>query len=193
MDDFSILKEIFPEIEPMRGLAQGRYHHLDVWRHSLEALRCFENLIAKDLAGNRQITYYLKENIAQNRARFQLIKLACLFHDVGKPKARIRKEKKTLFYGHEKIGLKMTEKILRRLKFSLKEEEFIKKLIFFHLRPGYLANTKKPSRRAVYRYFRDAKEEAIGILLLSLADWRATRGPLTNPGQRRKHEAVIFS
>ena len=193
MDKLSMLASIFPEIKPMIGLNQGEYHHLDVWKHSLESLRCFETLVNKQLSKDKLILSYLKETVAQKRTREQLIKFACVFHDIGKPKAKRKKKKKTLFYSHEKIGRDLIEHTCRRLRFSLKEEEFVKRLIYFHLRPGHLAGTKLPTQRAVYRYFRDTKEDALGVLLLSLGDWRATRGPLTSTRRRRKHEKVIFS
>lgn len=193
MDKLFIVEQIFPEIKPMKNLHQGRYHHLDVWNHSLETLRCFEKLVRKNLAKSEDIVSYLHQELAHKRKRIQLIKLACLLHDIGKPKAKIKKKKKTLFYGHEKIGADLTKGICQRLRLSFKEEEFVRKLVYFHLRPGYLADIKKPTRRAVYRYFRDTKDEAIGILITSLSDWRATRGPLTSPQRRRKHEKVIFT
>jgi poly(A) polymerase len=86
----------------------------------------------------------------------------------------------------------MAEAIARRLRFSLREKDFVKHLIYLHLRPGYLADIKRPSPRAVYRYFRDTGEEAVGILLLSLSDWRATRGPLTDFKRRGKHEKIML-
>lgn len=193
MDNLSILEKVFPEIRPMRNLGQGEYHHLDVWNHSLEALRCFEALTNRKFNRDLRLLSYLGQDVAQKRNRAQLIKFACLFHDIGKPKARRKKKKRTLFYSHEKIGQDLIEIICRRLRLSFREEEFIKRLIYFHLRPGYLADIKRPTQRAVYRYFRDTKEEAVGILLLSLADWRATRGPLTNSQRRSKHEKVLFS
>jgi len=193
MDSLGTLERIFPEIRPMRNLGQGNYHHLDVWKHSLEALRCFEALAKRKFNGDSRLISYLGRDVAQKRNRAQLIKFACLFHDIGKPEARKRKKKRTLFYSHEKIGRDLIEIICRRLRLSFREEEFIKRLVYFHLRPGYLADIKRPTRRAVYRYFRDTEEDAVGILLLSLADWRATRGPLTDPKKRSKHEKVLFS
>jgi hypothetical protein len=35
---------------------------------------------------------------------------------------------------------------------------------------------KTPSRKAIYRFFRDAGEAAVDLILLALADTRATRG-----------------
>ena len=67
----------------------------------------------------------------------------------------------------------------------------IKKIILFHLRPGYLANNSLLSARAKFRFFRDAQDEAISILLLSLADQRATHGPLVTKKTRARHERVV--
>ncbi|RKY45076.1 MAG: hypothetical protein DRP80_00560 [Candidatus Omnitrophota bacterium] len=193
MDSLKVLEEILPQIKPMKGLNQGPYHHLDVWLHSLETLRCFESLVERKLKKDEDISAYLNQEVAQRRKILHLIKFSCLLHDIGKPLAKIRRKKKTLFYGHEKIGQELAETISKRLKLSFKEEEFLKKLIYFHLRPGYLADVKKPTLKAVYRYFRDTQEYAVAILLLSLSDWRATRGPLTSSQRRRSHERVIFS
>jgi len=59
-----------------------------------------------------------------------------------------------------------------------------------HLRPGYLSNFKRPSGKAIFRYYRDTKDEAAAIAILSLADQAATRGPLTTRA-RPKHHAKI--
>ena len=84
----------------------------------------------------------------------------------------------------------MAEEVAQNLRLSLREREVLKKLIFWHLRPGYLADQITPSHRAIYRFFRDTKPEGVGVILLSLADWRATRGPLTNAKKRRRHEKI---
>jgi hypothetical protein len=59
-----------------------------------------------------------------------------------------------------------------------------------HLRPGYLSNFKRPSRKAVFRYLRDTKDEAAAIAILGLADQAATCGPLTT-APKSKHHAKI--
>ena len=66
-------------------------------------------------------------------------------------------------------------------------------LIFWHLRPGYLADTVTPSRRAVYRFFRDTKREGASVILLSIADWRATRGAAVDRKKRVIHERIMFN
>ena len=66
-------------------------------------------------------------------------------------------------------------------------------MVLWHLRPGYLADNEEITPRAVFRYFRDTREEALSILLLSIADQRATKGPLTSKSSRIRHEKVVSS
>jgi poly(A) polymerase len=114
-------------------------------------------------------------------------------HDIGKPKALRHEDGKTIFHGHESIGAKMTEDIARRLKLSNDEIGSLKKMVFWHLRPGYLADNEEVSPRAKFRYFRDTADEAVSTLLISLADQRATRGPLTTKASRVQHEKIVFA
>ena len=95
------------------------------------------------------------------------------------------------FHGHEHVGKNISRHVARLLKLSTKERFILENVIRWHLRPGYLSNFKSPSERAIFRFFRDTKDEAIGVLLLSLADQRATRGPLTSAYDQKHHEAII--
>ncbi|MCQ9205398.1 MAG: HD domain-containing protein [Omnitrophica bacterium] len=192
MDKLKIIDEIIPEITKMRGVSQGAYHHLDVWKHSLEALRQFELFVRRVAVKNEEFSSYLNEELTFNRRRVQIIKLACILHDIGKPAAKKRLKKKTIFYIHEKIGRDLAEGISKKLRLSLREKEILKKLIFWHLRPGYLADQINPSKRAIYRFFRDTQDAGAAVIFLSLADWKATRGPLTDMAKRKKHERVML-
>ena len=190
LDKAGILSIIIPQIELMRNMKQGAYHHLDVWRHSLETLRQFDNLLSE--IKDEDICGYLKEIIVGDRKRTQMLRLVCLLHDIGKPQAFKAKEGKTIFHGHERIGRDISEAISDRLKLSTREKLSIETMIFWHLRPGYLADNIVLTERAKFRYFRDAGDEAISILLLSISDQRATRGPMADPKSRIKHEKVAF-
>lgn len=192
LDKAGILSYVIPQIELMRSLKQGPYHHLDVWGHSLETLRQFEILLS-DLREDKELNSYLETKLAAERKRKQLIKLVCLLHDIGKPRAFEIKQGKTIFHGHEKIGRDIAKAVSEKLKLSTKEKFAIDTMIFWHLRPGYLADNRNITQRAKFRYFRDAADEAVSILLLSVCDQRATRGPLANPKSRIKHEKVVFA
>ncbi|MFA5144616.1 MAG: HD domain-containing protein [Candidatus Omnitrophota bacterium] len=189
MDKLRILKIIFPETEKMRGVKQGRYHHLDVWRHSLEAVRQLEVLV-KETKNNKEIQNYLNEYICGDRKRGALIKLALILHDIGKPDTLRRQNGRVRFHGHERVGLDISKNIVRRLKLSCDEIYSLHKMVLWHLRPGYMAGIEELSPRAVFRYFRDSGSEAVSTLLLSVADQRATKGPLTTEELRLHHEKI---
>jgi len=192
MEQSRIIDEVIPQISKTRNVYQGGFHHLDVWKHSLEALREFESLYRKYIVHKKEILGYLNEPLAENRTRTHIIKLACLLHDIGKPIAKNKKGNRTIFHMHEKIGMNLAEKISMKIKLSLREKDVLKKLIFWHLRPGYLADQAPPTKRAIYHFFRDTQEEGVSVILLSLSDWRATRGPLTNLVKRKRHERIML-
>ena len=190
MDDMAVLEMIIPEIKIMSEVKQGPYHHLDVWQHSLEATMQLEGVI-KEFNGNPKIHSYLNEVTAYNRNRSSLMKLGVLLHDIGKPQSAKVESGRLRFHGHEHIGKNMVKRISERLKLSTKEKDSLEKMILWHLRPGYLANFKRPTQRAVFRYFRDTSSEGISVLLIALADQRATKGPLANTMGRKHHEKII--
>jgi len=192
LDRLKILKIIIPEIEVMRGLKQGPYHHLDVWKHSLETVKQLELLITQ-LEDNSEVGDYLNEIISPGRSRRALIKLGALLHDTGKPAALRREDGKIKFHGHERISSDITENIAERLKLSNDERDSLDKMVLWHLRPGYLADNEEITPRAIFRYFRDTEKESVSILLISLADQRATKGPLTSQESRRHHEKVVLN
>ncbi len=187
MDKILFLDKVILELNITRGVIQGPYHHLDVMEHSFEAVYQLDRLLLT-LKRNKKISAYLGEIIAGQHSRRQLLKFATLLHDIGKPGSLTREEGKTKFHGHEYLGRKIAVSICDRLKISTKEKEAIKTMVFWHLRPGYLADNLEITKRAKFRYFRDTADEGISVLLLSVADQRATRGPLTHDESRIQHE-----
>ena len=191
LDKLKVLKIIFPETQKMRGIGQGPYHHLDVWQHTLETV-CQIELLIQETKNNKDIQDFLNETISAGRKRKAIIKLGAFLHDIGKPAALRHEEGKTIFHGHERIGLKMTEEIAKRLKLSHDEVNSLKTIVLWHLRPGFMADIEELTARARFRYFRDTGREAVSILLLSVADQRATKGQLTTKAPRMHHEKVAF-
>jgi len=192
MDRRHVLENVIPQIRVMHNVKQGGYHHLDVWGHSLETVRKLEEQLGR-FRGGPDMAHYLDEPMTTGRSRRQLIKLAAMLHDIGKPKAHEVKAGKTMFHGHERIGRIISDAVSERLRLSTRERFALDTIIFWHLRPGYLADNKVLTRRAVHRFFRDTKEEAVSVLLVSIADQRATRGPLATPESRKRHEKVSFA
>jgi poly(A) polymerase len=65
-------------------------------------------------------------------------------------------------------------------------------MINAHLRPVQLGESAggRPSKRAIYRFFRDTTDAGIETLFLSLADHLATVGPKVSMDGFRRHVAL---
>lgn len=185
-----LLGIVFPEIKAMQRRAQGPYHHLDIFGHSLLTLQHLEGIL-KSVMRNKEAAKYLQEEFSSGRTRAELIKLIGLLHDVGKPRTFRVMQGKVSFHGHERVGAKMVEEIGARLKLSNDEVRAMKQMTLYHLRPGFLATNPVLTSRAKFRFFRDTAGEAVSILLISLADQRATRGYLTVERTRMRHERLV--
>lgn len=191
LDELGILEMLFPEILLLKKVYQGPYHHLDVWDHSLETLKQFERLV-KELKRKKMFKDYFAEVYAGGRTRLDILKLAALFHDLGKPEVKKEADGKIMFWGHDLVGSKITQKITEGLKLSTKEVSAITNIVRNHLRPGYLAEMEKITKHAIFKFSRDCADEAIAVLILSIADRRATLGEPITKKIVAHHEKVSF-
>jgi poly(A) polymerase len=82
------------------------------------------------------------------------VRLAALFHDVGKPKTRSFATGAVSFHHHEVVGARMTEERLRALKYPNDIIDDVTKLVYLHLRIHTYAMGW--TDKAVRRYVRDA-------------------------------------
>lgn len=105
MREAGILELFIPELLEGIGIEQPRFHVEDVFEHSIRTL---------DYAEDR-------------------VKLAALFHDIGKPRTMSVDEKGVHFYGHDVVGAEMTEEIMKRLRFSNAEIDRTKSLVRWHM------------------------------------------------------------
>lgn len=82
------------------------------------------------------------------------LRLAALFHDIGKPNTRAITDEGVTFRFHEMVGAKMTRKRMLALKYSQEMIDDVSMLVELHLR----FHTYKMgwSDKAVRRYVRDA-------------------------------------
>ena len=120
--------EFLPELNAMR-LEQDPIHtHKDVLAHTIAVVR--------------------------NTRPELLVRLAALFHDVGKPKTRSFATGGVSFHHHEVVGARMTEERLRALKYPNDVVDDVAKLVYLHLRIHTYAMGW--TDKAVRRYVRDA-------------------------------------
>ncbi len=103
----------------------------------------------------------------------------------------LTEEGRVRFLGHDKEGAEIAANILERLRFSTKEIRLVETAVKYHMRPTQLSQGELPTRRALYRYFRDTGDAGIDILFLSLADHLATRGPALDINLWKEHTKEV--
>jgi tRNA nucleotidyltransferase (CCA-adding enzyme) len=105
LKESGILELFIPELLEGVGINQPEFHTEDVFEHSIHTCDVAEDSI----------------------------KLAALFHDIGKPRTRSEDAKGIHFYGHDVVGAEMTEGIMKRLRFSNAEIEHTVRLVRWHM------------------------------------------------------------
>lgn len=106
--ELGITKVVLPEFDAMMETGQNNPHHCyTVGEHTLKAL----------------------ESVRADR----VLRLAVLFHDMGKPEKRSTDEMEIdHFYGHQKASEEIARRILRRLRFDNDTIAAVTKLILWH-------------------------------------------------------------
>jgi len=204
LDELGLLVALVPELAEGKGVEQPTVHFWDVFEHSLQTVAAVEFLLREsdweygneDMLSTTPWSDAIDEHLSQEVSRGSnhkvLLKLGGLLHDIAKPMTKsIDDTGRARFLGHTKQGAAMTVTILERLRFSNRETKLVESLVYHHLRPAQMADGELPTQRAIYRYFRDAGEASIDVLLLALADYLASRGPLASMEEWRSHCQLI--
>ncbi|MDD3694015.1 MAG: HD domain-containing protein [Candidatus Pacebacteria bacterium] len=170
MQKITMLSLIVPELEEGINCDQGGAHIYDVFEHNLKS---FEHAVNK--------SYSLH------------VKLAALFHDIGKPRSRRkangRGTKEWTFYGHEVIGANMSRDIMKRLKFPKELSDKVEKLVRYHM---FFSDPDAITLSAVRRMVANVGEEMIWDLMdLRTCDRIGTGRPKEKPYRLRKYHAMI--
>jgi len=190
MDDAGLLGRVLPELEAMRGVTQNEYHHLDVLGHSLETLDCLEDAMSDlpAILGETAPRFeaFLAEDLAAERPRRALLKFAALLHDTGKPAAKSTKGGRVIFYTHNVLGAEIARKTCERLRLSSRETDEAERYVYRHMIPGDFEAGGTIDERREMRFFRKYGEQGLALVLLSLADGSATRGPKADPDRSER-------
>ncbi len=133
------LAVVLPELLPMVGCEQNRFHRFDVWGHTVATVEA--------IAGG--------EGVALRR-------WAALLHDLGKPATRHRKpDGEWGFYRHDAVGADMAKPLLARLGVGRKDAREVELLVRRHMdRP------RVEDRRSVRRFI--ARSEGLWEDLVAL-------------------------
>gem|GEM_PF-714882 len=168
LDELNLTKYFFPTLVANKNLVQPiRYHPFDVYSHLL-------------------LTLYEVEKLTDS----PLLKLAALYHDVGKSEQyyshtlRISQEEAQKMYGswvnHVICGGEMTRRDFDALKFSKKEVEEMVWYVEMHMKPGQIVQSQeKHWKKKIRHLYSDAGYDRVKNLLhLCIADTRAQYNPL---------------
>jgi poly(A) polymerase/tRNA nucleotidyltransferase (CCA-adding enzyme) len=166
MRQLGLLKYIIPELEEGYKVTQNKHHIYDCYEHYLRSL---------DFAAKKGFNMY--------------VRLAALFHDIGKPRTKKGEGPDATFYGHEIVGAKMTAQILNRLRFPKKDIEKIVKLVRYHL---FYYNPGEVGESSVRRLLRKVGKENIEELLqVRMADRIGSGVPKAEPYKLRHLRYMI--
>lgn len=200
LDALGALGIVLPELANSKGVRQSPPHIWDVWTHTLSLIDHLDDLLSalqreysQDKVANlnlgllvlylgryrEAISSHVEQRLNPQRSVRGLLFLAGLYHDVAKPDTwQIQEGGRIRNFGHEQQGALAATQRGQALQLSGLEIARLASIVRNHMRIHQLAQEgKKPSRRAIYRYFRDTGNAGIDICLLSLADTLATYGP----------------
>lgn len=182
MDRLGLYEAVFPELGAARGMAQNRFHHLDVHDHILAALQAAVDLEADPAASVGEqnaaaVAALLAEPCADGLTRGGALRFGALMHDIAKPVTRgMLPDGRVTFIGHDTAGADLTRAILARWRTSERLRAHVSALTRHHLRLGFLVHERPLARRAVFRYLKACEPVAPDVTLLTICDRVATRG-----------------
>lgn len=163
-----VLKFMVPELEESVGVKQNQAHSYDVFEHLLRSL----------------------QHAADKNWSLE-VRLAALFHDIGKPATRQWAEDRQdwTFHGHEVVGAKMTKRILKDLRVSRETIDSVTTLVRWHM---FFSDPDKVTLSAVRRIIANVGRENINDLLnIRICDRIGTGRPKEQPFRLRKYMSMI--
>jgi poly(A) polymerase len=123
-----LVDQFLPELSAMRLEQDPIHRHKDVLSHTIAV-------------------------VAKTSPK-RLVRLAALFHDVGKPRTREIGDNGVSFHHHEVVGARMTRDRMRALKYPNDDVDAVTQLVYLHLR--FHTYRMGWTDSAVRRFVRDA-------------------------------------
>ena len=203
LEMLGVFPYLLPELPALKGVEQSPPHVYDVWEHTLSVLGHLENILGALAPGynaddtNDLFTGLLTLRIGRFREQFArhfaaslntdrsvraALFFAALYHDVQKPATKsVESGWRIRFFDHDVQGAAVAEERARTFNLSNDEVERIRLIIQHHMRFHFFTSRlegekQEPSRKAIYRFFRDTRKASSDLVLLGLADLRGTQG-----------------
>ena len=203
LEILGVLPHVLPELSALKGVEQSAPHIHDVWEHTLNVLGNLEGILSAlapsynadetndlftDLLTLRigrfrePFAKHFAETLNSDRSVRAALFFAALYHDVAKPATKsLDNAWRIRFFDHDMKGAEVATQRGHALNLSNDEIERVHAIIKHHMRFHFFTSRlegdkQEPSRKAIYRFFRDAGEAGVDLVLLGLADLRGTRG-----------------
>jgi len=204
LEILGVFPYLLPELPALKGVEQSPPHIADVWEHTLSVLGHLESILAALVPGYNadntndlftglltlrigrfrdQLAGHFAASLNTDRSVRAALFFAALYHDVQKPATKsVDETERIRFFDHDVKGAEVTANRARAFNLSNDEVQHVKTIIQHHMRFHFFTSRleggqQEPSRKAIYRFFRDTGKAGIDLILLGLADLRGTRGP----------------
>ncbi|MFM8426513.1 MAG: HD domain-containing protein [Chloroflexota bacterium] len=204
LEMLGVLQHLMPELLKMKGVTQSNPHIHEVWTHTLAVVDQLDNLLTSSLRLDfdpektsdmfmglvslkigryrEQIAKHFANQLNPSRSHRSLLFFAAMYHDVCKPDTKtIDESGRIRFFDHDIKGAEVVADRARAFNLSNDEVERLHTIVRHHMRFHFFADRleregQPPSRKAVYRFFRDSGAASVDLILLALADLRGTKG-----------------
>ena len=175
LDECGLLEEIFPIYKEVKKIPPNSHHHLDLIHHLVESVRQVQIFYEN---ANEEIKNHLETIKYGSVQELAFLKLATFLHDIGKPSCWTIEEDtgRHRFIKHDEIGSKLVVPILKDLKFSKKQIQYIQMLIKYHIYPSSLVSSEDVTDKAFMKFYRKMEGYVIDVIILAMADRHSARG-----------------
>ncbi|OGY30865.1 MAG: hypothetical protein A2805_03640 [Candidatus Andersenbacteria bacterium RIFCSPHIGHO2_01_FULL_46_36] len=161
-----LLAMILPELQEGVGVGQNKHHIYTVFDHCVKSLQ-----------------------FAAHYGYPLHVRLASLFHDIGKPRTKRLQGNDYTFYSHDIVGARMTEHLMKRLKFPSDITDQVTHLVrqhMFYYDVGKV--TPAGARRLLVRV---GKENFEDLIKLRIAERKGSGVPKAEPYRLRHLQFMV--